>query len=102
DLPTLEHAAGDLHAVVEAAGFGDVVLVTEGLGGPVALLYAASRPERTRALVLLNTFATLAWSDDYQAGVRADDFERFVVRIERVWGTGAFLASTWASEEVDD
>lgn len=102
DLPALEHSVEDLHAVVEAAGLEHVVLVTETLGGPVALLYAASRPERTRALVLLNSFATIAWGDDYPAGMRADDFERFVLRLEGVWGTGEFLASTRAPEDVDD
>ena len=37
--------------------------------GPVAALYAATRPERTRALILVNSFATLTRSEDYEAAI---------------------------------
>jgi pimeloyl-ACP methyl ester carboxylesterase len=60
DLPTLASWAEDLHAVVTAAGLERVVLLAEALSGPVAALYAATHPERTRALILLNTFAAIA------------------------------------------
>jgi class 3 adenylate cyclase len=91
ELPTLEGWADDLHAVVTAAGVGRVVLVAGAMSGPVAALYAASRPERTRGLVLINTFAASARSDDYDAGRRPDMLERLVDNLERSWGTGRFL-----------
>jgi pimeloyl-ACP methyl ester carboxylesterase len=69
DLPTLEGWADDLHAVVTAAGLEDVVLYAPLQAGPVAALYATTRPERTRALILINSFAALSRSEDYEAGV---------------------------------
>src|SRR5262245_57358247 len=56
ELPTLEGWADDLHAVVTAAGVGRVVLVASVAAGPMAALYAATRPEWTRGVVLINTF----------------------------------------------
>jgi pimeloyl-ACP methyl ester carboxylesterase len=91
ELPTLEGRADDLHAVVTAAGVGPAVLVASNVAGPIAALYAASRPERTRGLVLINTFAAIARSDDYDAGRRPETLERLVDEVERRWGTGWFL-----------
>jgi pimeloyl-ACP methyl ester carboxylesterase len=52
ELPTLEVWADDLHVVMTAAGLDDVVVLAQVAAGPVAVLYAATRPERTRALIL--------------------------------------------------
>jgi class 3 adenylate cyclase len=102
ELPTLEGWTDDLQAVVTAAGLSDVVLVALGEAGPVALCYAASRPERTRALILVNSFAAVARSDDYQAGVAPEEYEGYVEYIERVWGTGRWLRATMPDVPVDD
>ncbi len=101
DLPTLERWTEDLHTIVESVGFTQAVLIAESAGGPVAMLYAATHPERTRALVLINTYAALAWSEDYSAGVKAGDYEHLVEHIERVWGTGRFLQALEPDVEVD-
>jgi pimeloyl-ACP methyl ester carboxylesterase len=102
DLPTLEGWADDLHAVVTAAGLEDVVLYAPLQAGPVAALYAATRPERTRALILLNSFAALSRSEDYEAGVTPAEWERTVGYIEHVWGTGRFLRASMPDVRVDD
>jgi class 3 adenylate cyclase len=102
ELPTLEGWTDDLHAVVTAAGLDDVVLCAEVAAGPVAVLYAATRPERTRALILLNSSAAAARSEDYSAGVAPEEYERFVGWIERVWGTGRFLRAIVPDVPVDD
>jgi pimeloyl-ACP methyl ester carboxylesterase len=54
----LEGRADDLHAVVMAAGLEDAVLYAPIAAGPVAALYAATRPGRTRALILVKSLAT--------------------------------------------
>jgi class 3 adenylate cyclase len=89
--PTLESWAGDLHAVMDAAGMRHAVVVGAGPAGPVAALYAATHPDRVRAAVLINTWATLARSDDYPAGVTPDVYERLVEEVEHAWGTGRFF-----------
>jgi class 3 adenylate cyclase len=102
DLPTLEGWADDLDAVVTAAGLEDVVLYAPITAGPVAALYAATRPERTRALILVNSFAALARSDGYEAGVTPAEWERLVGSIEHVWGSGRFTRSLMPDVPVDD
>jgi class 3 adenylate cyclase len=102
ELPTLEALADDLHAVITAAGLDDVVVWAPDEAGPVGMLYAATRPERTRALILVNTQATLARSEDYDAGVTPEDYERFVAWYERNWGTGRVVRAFVPDVSVDD
>src|SRR5262245_1615859 len=102
DLPTLERWTDDLHAVIEAAGFTSPFLLAASASGPVGVLYAATRPERTRGLILVNTYAATAWSDDYPAGVPADQYERVIAYIERNWGTGRIMGLLTPSFEVDE
>jgi class 3 adenylate cyclase len=100
ELPTLEGWADDLHAVVTAAGLDDVVLFAGVAAGPVAMLYAATRPERTRGLILLNSFARA--EDHRDARVSPEEVERYISWVERVWGTGRFLRATIPDVPVDD
>jgi hypothetical protein len=65
-------------------------------------LYAATRPERTRALILINSFAALSRSEDYEAGVTPAEWERTVGYIEHVWGSGRFLRASMPDVRVDD
>jgi pimeloyl-ACP methyl ester carboxylesterase len=102
DLPTLECWVDDLHAVITAAAAECVVLLGASMAGPVAALYAATHPERTRALILINSFATIARSEDYDAGATPEEFEQFVGWIEHLWGTGHVLRATMPDVPVDD
>ena len=54
---TLDDRAAEIEAVMDAVGFGKAVLFAAGEGGPTAIVFAATRPERTRALVLANTLS---------------------------------------------
>jgi class 3 adenylate cyclase len=101
DLPTLERWTDDLHGVVVAAGVERAVLYAVAIGGPIAILYAASHPERTRALILVNSHAAIAWSEDYPAGVKPHDYERGIAWAQHVWGTGRFL-EVMASRSFDE
>jgi class 3 adenylate cyclase len=63
---TLDDRAAEIEAVMDAAGFGQAVLFGSGEGGPGAIIFAATRPERTRALVLAGTTAyhvVTGWDD---------------------------------------
>lgn len=90
DPPTLEQWADDALAVLDEAvstqtalfGFG-------GIGGPVATLFAATHPERTKALVLLNSVAegggirSLGTSGERDPGLTA---EESLEVMRREWG----------------
>src|SRR3954447_12526788 len=49
---TLDDEVADLDAVLDAAGCDRVVVQSYAAGGPLAVHYAARRPDRTLALVL--------------------------------------------------
>jgi class 3 adenylate cyclase len=102
DLPTLEAWTDDLHSVVTAAGLEDVALVAPGPAGQVAVLYAATHPELTHALILINSSAAIARSKDYDAGLTPEEYERFIAWVEHVWGSGRALRAAIPDLAVDD
>jgi haloalkane dehalogenase len=53
---TADNQTRDLDAVIEHLGIEDVVLVAHDASGPPAIDWALWHPERTAALVLLNTY----------------------------------------------
>jgi pimeloyl-ACP methyl ester carboxylesterase len=63
---TLDDRAAEIEAVMDAVGFGKAAIFGLSEGGPAAIVFAARRPERTRALILTGTFAYLGfagWDD---------------------------------------
>ena len=59
ELPTLDDLVRDFSAVVDAVSPEPVRLWGSSFGGPVAIAYAARRPERVERLILEGSFATL-------------------------------------------
>ncbi len=88
ELPTLEERMDDVRAVMDAADCERAALVGISEGGPMALLFAATYPERVSALVLWCTFARMAWAPDYPDGIDAEEAERSCDLIEEMWGQG--------------
>ena len=62
----LEGLVDDMVTVLDAAGVRRAVLL--GLSIPAGLLFAATHPERTQALVLVNAFARFRKAEDYPEG----------------------------------
>jgi len=56
---TLEERTGDVRAVMDAAGSECATIYGWSEGGPMCLMFAATYPERTSALVLYGTFASM-------------------------------------------
>ena len=92
-LPTLEERMDDVRAVMDAAGSERAALVGVSEGGPMSLLFAATYPERTVAMVLVATFARVAWAPDYPLGTRPDVWDALLARMEEGWGKGVLLSS---------
>jgi hypothetical protein len=59
--------------------------------GAMAMLFAATYPERVSSLVLINTFAKALRSEDYPVGASADVRDRFVAWWHPQWGRGTLL-----------
>jgi pimeloyl-ACP methyl ester carboxylesterase len=88
DLPSLEQRMDDVRAVMDAAASEQAALFGISEGGPMCTLFAASYPQRTRALVLCGTAARMTVAPDYPIGIPLDDLEKFIQSIGAAWGTG--------------
>jgi pimeloyl-ACP methyl ester carboxylesterase len=99
-LPTLETRMDDVRAVMEAAGSERAVVLGVSEGGPLSLLFAATYPERTIALILFGTMARFAWAPDFPWGVTEEQFRDVVDEIDRSWGTEGYASNalrSWAA-----
>jgi pimeloyl-ACP methyl ester carboxylesterase len=87
-LRTLEERADEVRAVMDAAGSSRAALLGVSEGGPMSAYFAATWPERTGALVLLNSYAALRRSDEISWGASDQEIEENTRAIEEVWGSG--------------
>jgi pimeloyl-ACP methyl ester carboxylesterase len=63
---SMDERVDDLRAVMDAAGSERAVLYGVSEGGPMSIVFAAARPERTLGLVLYATGARFAPDVDYE------------------------------------
>jgi pimeloyl-ACP methyl ester carboxylesterase len=86
-LPTLEERMDDVRAVLETVGSERAALFGHSEGGNMCMLFAATYPERTTALITLGCFAKRRDpDDDYPWAPAADDREESTLDVERNWG----------------
>jgi pimeloyl-ACP methyl ester carboxylesterase/class 3 adenylate cyclase len=100
--PTLEQRVDDIGAVLDAAGSERAVILGQGFGGPSAVLFAGSYPDRVSSLVLYGTAARWLRDDDYPAGMPAETTARTFEVIAQIWGSGGLLAWFQPSLPKDD
>jgi class 3 adenylate cyclase len=95
-IPGLDQRMEDVRAVMDAAGSVRAAIFGISEGGAMAMLFAATYPDRTRALVLFGTYP------HYTSWVLAGDaLEAFIHLIQTEWGTGASLAHFAPTKAVD-
>jgi pimeloyl-ACP methyl ester carboxylesterase len=101
--PALEVRMDDVRAVMDAVGSERAALYGLSEGGPLAILFAATYPERVSALVLNATVACASEKPDYPAGAHMRAvLDRFCEIIDTGWGQGRTLeafAPSHASSE---
>jgi class 3 adenylate cyclase/dienelactone hydrolase len=85
---TLAEEVADLDAVLDAAGAHRVVVQAYAAGGPMAIEYAASRPDRTLALVLYAAIVATERDDEVPFADSAADRGERIARLMEDWGTG--------------
>jgi class 3 adenylate cyclase len=100
--PSPEEWMDDVRAVMEAAGSERAALVGHGSAGQMCALFAASHPERTQALVTINSYARLARAPDYLWGLPPKAQQSVLTMIETAWGTGAPMLTMAPAEFRDD
>jgi pimeloyl-ACP methyl ester carboxylesterase len=101
DLPTLEARMDDVRAVLDAVGAERAALLGHSEGGPMCLLFAATYPERTVALVLIGTYARRLVAHGYPFGAEPEAYDAFLREIADEWG-GAVGLEARAPSLVDD
>jgi class 3 adenylate cyclase/pimeloyl-ACP methyl ester carboxylesterase len=84
---TLEQRMHDVQAILDEIGSERAALFGVSEGGPMSLLYAATYPERTSALVLYGSYAKRSWAPDYPFGWKDEQWERVLANINQNWGT---------------
>jgi len=97
-LPTLETRMDDVRAVMDAAGSERAVVFGISEGGPMSIVFAATYPERTIALVLFGTGAVWGMGD-------SPEFTAYIERMDRSWGTEEFARQElrdWAAPSLAD
>jgi class 3 adenylate cyclase len=102
DLPTLERWMDDALAVLDAVGADEISVIGDTEGGPMAMLLAATYPQRVCRLVLLNSFARWQRADDYPIGMPVATTEKLIRRWEENWGYTAEILSVTAPSLADD
>ena len=100
-LPSHEQRMDDLRVVLDACGSKEAILIGSSEGGALAMLHAATYPERVRGLVLCGAFARMTRTADYPCGYPAEDMDRLKGYIRGAWGKGASLRAITPTELSD-
>jgi class 3 adenylate cyclase len=101
-LPPWESYAEELAAVLDEVG-SDSAAVLVGLdAGSMGMYFAATKPERTSALILFNTTAKYLADDDYPIGIPREVAEALLAQVDQLWGTDAMAAMSVPSRANDE
>jgi class 3 adenylate cyclase len=82
----------DVRAVMDAVGSTRAALLGISEGAAMTLLFAATYPERTAAVVLYGTAEPRGtWAPDYPTGATRDQWLKWIEDDERTFGTQAYV-----------
>jgi class 3 adenylate cyclase len=101
-IPTLDERSDDVRAVLDAVGSKRTALFGISEGGPMSVVFAATHPQRTSALILYGSIARGSWAPDYPWAGKVDEgFEEWMAGWRREWGKPYGLEN-WAPSVADD
>ncbi len=85
---TLEERMDDVRAVMDAVGSERAALIGESEGGPMSMLFAASFPQRTVALLLCGAEVKEDTTEDWPWGESTrEEFEEAMVGLPERWSS---------------
>jgi len=85
---TLDERMDDLTAVMDAANSKRAAILGFSEGGNLAILFAASFPQRVSHLILYCGFARRLWAPDYSWAAKPEARNTWIQGIEDNWGNG--------------
>jgi pimeloyl-ACP methyl ester carboxylesterase len=100
-LPGLEQRMDDVRAVMDAVGSDQAALLGHSEGGNMCTLFAATYPQRTRALVLVGSYAKRIRSEEYPWAPTYEQRMEEIAETERAWGSSERIEKL-APSKVDD
>jgi len=89
--PTLEDRMDDVRAVMDAASCPKAVIFGASDTAAMALLFAATYPDRTLGLILNSPMARGLWAPDYPWVWTREEYERSFRLSDEDWGTPAHI-----------
>ena len=90
-IPTIDERVADLAAVADAVGSKRMFLIGHCHGGPPAIVYTASHPERVAGLILMSTFANGTAGANNSGALSEQDFATWMEAIDH-WGEGRSMS----------
>jgi pimeloyl-ACP methyl ester carboxylesterase len=108
---SIDDRAAEIEAVMDAAGFDRAAIMGVSEGGPAALVFAATRPDRINGLILTGTFAWSpfrSWDDmdrspeelrDRMREVLGEAYSSSVETVARLQLFGRAVRSSWGTGE---
>jgi class 3 adenylate cyclase len=89
--PTVEEMVDDIRAVMDATDTKRAAIFGISEGAAMALMFAASHPERCTHLALWGGYARMTRASDYPDGISAESLDRWSAGLRRDWGGPASL-----------
>jgi class 3 adenylate cyclase len=87
--------------VLDEVGSERAAILAEIDTTAAAIFFAATRPGRTSALILVHASAKYVASDDYPIGIPREVAEALVAQVDQLWGTDA-MAATYVPSRAGD
>jgi class 3 adenylate cyclase len=101
-LPPWESYAEEAVAVMDHAGSKVATVMAVYDAGPIGLLFAATKPERTAGLILANTYARFVYAPDYPFGPPREVADQLIENMGELWGTEAMVWMIAPSRAADE
>ena len=101
-LPSVEDWMDDVRAVLDDIGSERTAIYGSADGGVMAMLFAATYPERTAALILEHCYSKVEQAPDYPFGVPAALLEQVPEVVRKLWISGNMLSVVAPSRAGDE
>ncbi len=90
--PSLEAQMDDVVAVMDAVGSEQAAVIAFLEAGAMACLFAATHPERTRALILYEATPRMTKAPEYDWPLSREERDGYVETMRATWGDGSRVA----------
>jgi pimeloyl-ACP methyl ester carboxylesterase len=84
-MATLEQRTDDIRAVMDAVGVDSAIILGVSEGASMAAMFAATHPERTRALLIWGGMARFVATEDHPWGLSREEYDRLIQDVQDNW-----------------